>query len=139
MQSNTPQTVMAPANTDKTDFKDFARVLVVLCNEKIKNFHISRLTENADTKEDLIEFMDHFDELFLNSRDLVVYNNPKLAWKIPNKPDLTIVELCDYIEKWVSMEQYNVDTNIQVIFKDGIDLFNYYLKALITAGIYEAK
>jgi hypothetical protein len=139
IQNTTPQTVTPPANQDKTDFKDFVRVLVVLCNEKIKNFHISRLIENADTKEDLIEYMDHFDELFLNTKDLIVYNKPNLAWKIPNKADLTITELCDLVEKWVSMEKYTDNPDIQTIFTDGIDLFNYYLKALISTGIYEAR
>jgi hypothetical protein len=140
MQNNTPQQVaMPPANNEKTDLKEFVRVLVILCNEKIKNFHVNRLQDTDNIKDDLIELIDHFDELFLNTKDLVVYNNKDLKIRLSNDKDISFVELCQLINRWVCLDGYKVDESITTIFNDGADLFGYYLIALIQSKLYEAK
>lgn len=139
MQTTTPQNNTAPpVNTEKTDFKEFVRVLVILCNEKIKNYHINRLLDNEDLKTDLIELMDHFDELFLNTKDLIVYSKPQMSLKVSGAKDLSITDLCQLIDKWIKMDGYDVDEPISTIFDDGANLFNYYLNALINSGLYKA-
>lgn len=137
--ANTSQPAPQPTNMQATDFKDFVQVLVVLCNEKIKNFHINRLTESdGEVKNDLIEFMDHFDELFLNTKDLIIYNKPNMTLKVqPPAKDITIQDLCQLIEKWVCLDGYTIDEPTTTIFGDGASLFNLYLNALINAGLYK--
>jgi hypothetical protein len=144
MENNSGQT-LAASPSQQTEglksLKDLVRLLVVGCNERVKNYHISKISEPIDLKEDLIAFVSIFDELFLNTYEPLqnkVYKKGDKFKKMKNKAgqDIQVTDLCDKIAAWIDMD-YKELPNLNVIFEDGVGLYTYYVKFLTEAEIYE--
>jgi hypothetical protein len=116
--------------------KDLVRVLVINCNDKVRQFYISKLVEPADAKNDLIAFLEDFADLVLNTSEVLRYKKGKEKVKY-NDIEHTIDDWCDLADDWIQMKNYEDQLNIHDVFRDGVMIYKAYLKALTKAEIFE--
>lgn len=118
--------------------KKMISMLVTVCNEKVKTYYVCRVTEPGDMKQELLEFLELFTDLLVNSSDL-------LKVQLKQKPGLDkgklkeYEDLIDLCESWYRMENYDENVAIYDIYTDGIELFKKYKTVLATTNLYEAS
>lgn len=116
--------------------KDLVRLLVINCNDKVRQFYVSKLVEPTDMKNDLIAFLEDFADLYLNTSEVMRFDkgDNKIIYK---DQEHTVNEWCDLADSWLQMEKYDEETNIGDMFRDGTMIYKAYLKCLVDAEIFE--
>lgn len=137
-QSFEPSGVTPPSESTEglKSLKDLIRIYVINCNDKVRQFYVSRLIEPIDLKTDLIGFIEDFADLFLNTSEILRHNHGKDEIEYNNKKK-TVNDWCDLADSWLQMEKYDEGTSIQDIFRDGTAIYKVYLKCLVEAEMYE--
>ncbi len=126
---------MEPTDGFKS-LKDLVRVLVISCNDKVRNFYVSRLVEPQDMKNDLVAFLEDFADLFLNTSEILRYKKGSMKVKYNDK-EKTVNDWCNLADNWLQMQGYDENTNIYDIFRDGTGIYKIYLKVLTQAELFE--
>jgi hypothetical protein len=116
--------------------KDLVRVLVINCNDKVRSFYVTKLVEPADLKTDLINFLEDFADLYLNTSEVLRYKKGTMKVRY-NGIEHTINDWCDLADNWLQMQNYGEDVNIYDMFRDGCLIYKAYLRALTEAEIFD--
>lgn len=116
--------------------KDLVRYMVISCNDRVKQFYVTKLVEPTDLKNDLVNFLEDFADLYLNTGEILRFQkgNEKLEY---NKITKTVNEWCDLCDDWLQMQKYDADTPIIDIFRDGTMVYKAYLKCLVVSEMFE--
>lgn len=134
-----PQNSVAPPMQPSEGFKslkDLVRILVINCNDKVRNFYVTKLIEPTDLKADLINFLEDFADLYLNTSEVLRYKKGTLKVRY-NSIEHTVNEWCDLADDWLQMKNYSDNVTIQVMFRDGCMIYKAYLRALTEAEIFD--
>ncbi len=125
---------------EKTDgfksLKDLVRVLVINCNDKVRQFYVSKLVDPTDLKTDLIAFLEDFADLYLNTGEILRYKKGTLKITY-NEKEKTVSEWCDLADSWLQMKEYDDQVAIYDMFRDGTGIYKAYLKCLTVAEFFE--
>jgi hypothetical protein len=135
---NTGMGIAPPTDPTKgfESLKDLVRVLVINCNDKVRQFYVSKFVEPSDIKNDLIAFLEDFADLVLNTSEVLRYKKGQVVVKY-NDMEKSIEEWCDLADEWIQMKQYENPLNFYDVFRDGVMIYKAYLKALTVGEIFD--